>query len=94
MSTPWTSTRDMITLKLNTEPFNFAFFLENQNGSAKTAKGGLKNQNTSTKDVAFDIQSSFYINDSFFVFQNRNELHNAVGALNNPFLRFGLKMHL
>ncbi|MFN9956065.1 MAG: hypothetical protein ACK55I_23470, partial [bacterium] len=39
----------MITLKLNTEPFNFAFFLENQNGSAKTAKEWLKNQNTSTK---------------------------------------------
>jgi hypothetical protein len=30
----------------------------------------------------------------FFVFQNRNELYDAVGILNNHFSRFGLKMPL
>jgi len=61
---------------------------------SQNSKRGAKKPKHLHKDVTFDIQSSFYINDSFFVFQNRNELHNAVGALNNPFLRFGLKMDL
>ncbi len=55
------------TLKLKLHPINFSYFPENKNGNAKPAKGRLINQNTSTKDTIFDMQSSFYFNDSIFI---------------------------
>jgi hypothetical protein len=79
------------TLKLKTQTIKFAYFPKNKNGRAETAKG---NQNTTAKGVAFELQSSFYVDDSFCVFQNRDELHEAVGILNNHFSKFRLKMHL
>ncbi len=82
------------TLKLKSQKINFAYFPENKNGKAETAKGRLVNQNTKAKGVAFELQSSFYVDDSFFVFQNKDELHEAAGVLNNHFTRLGLKMHL
>ncbi len=40
------------------------------------------------------MQSSFYVDDSFFIFQNRSELQDVTGILNKHFSRFGLTMHL
>jgi hypothetical protein len=82
------------TLKLKTQPINFAYFPKNKNGRPETVKGRLVNQSTKAKGVAFELQSSFYVDDNFFVFQNKDELHEAVDVLNNHFSRFGLNMHL
>jgi hypothetical protein len=60
----------------------------------ETAKGRLINQNPKAKGMAFYLQSSFYVDDSFFVFQDRNELCDAVQVLNKHFSQFGLIMHL
>ncbi len=81
-------------LKLNTQPVNFAYFPQNKNGKSETSKGRLLNQNTTAKGVAFDLQSSFYVDDVCFVFQNRNELYEAANILNKQFSCFGLTMHL
>ena len=40
------------------------------------------------------FNSSFYVDDSFFVFQTRQELLQAIIDLNKHFARFGLIMHL
>ncbi len=57
-------------------------------------QGRLINQNTSARGTTFNLKSSFYADDSFFVFQSRNELYEAVSMLNNHFSWFGPKMHL
>jgi hypothetical protein len=82
------------TLQLDDQPVDFAYFPENKNGKTETAKGRLINQNTSEKGVTFNLQSSFYVDDRFFGFQNRNELYEAANVLNPHFTRFGLTMHL
>jgi hypothetical protein len=61
-------------LKLESPPINFSYFPENKNGNTKTTKGRLVNQNTSAKGTIFDLQSSFYVDDSFFIFQNRSDI--------------------
>lgn len=57
------------TLKHESQPMNFSYFPENKNGNTKTAKGRLVNQNTSAKGTMFDLQSSFYVDDSFLYFK-------------------------
>ncbi len=40
------------------------------------------------------MQSYFYVDDSIFVFQSRDELHESINILNRHFAWFGLTMHL
>ncbi len=82
------------TFRLRAQPATFAYFPESKNGKLETVKGRLINQNTMAKGTAFDLQTSFYVDDSFFVFQSRDELCNAISKLDKHFSRFGLTMHL
>jgi hypothetical protein len=71
------------TLKLEMKPASFSYFPENKNGNVETAKGSIINQNTSAKGANFELQSSFYVDDSFFVFQSRSELESATDMLSS-----------
>jgi hypothetical protein len=59
------------TLRLDAHPTQFAFFPENKNGNLSTCKGRLLSQCTSAKGKPFHFNSSFYVDDSFFIFQTR-----------------------
>ena len=54
----------------------------------------MLSQNTTAKGTTFSFNSSFYVDDSFFVFQTRQELQQAIIDLDKHFARFGLIMHL
>jgi hypothetical protein len=82
------------TLQLKTEPILFSHFPENKNGNLRTCKGRLLSQNTKAKGSLFNFNASFYVDDSFFCFQTKQELHQAATDLNKHFSRFGLIMHL
>jgi hypothetical protein len=82
------------TLKLESCPTKFSYFRENKNGNTRTTKGRLLNQNSAAKGTVFELQSSFYVDDSCFIFQDRDELKNAINVLDTHFSRFGLKMHV
>mmetsp|Transcript_1493 Transcript_1493/g.2313 ORF Transcript_1493/g.2313 Transcript_1493/m.2313 type:complete len:881 (+) Transcript_1493:452-3094(+) len=82
------------TLQLTAQPAQFTFFPDNKNNNSKTQKGRLLSQNTTAKGNPFFFNSSFYVDDSFFLFQSRSELHQAITEINEHFSRFGLTMHL
>jgi hypothetical protein len=82
------------TLQLNLQPTLFAHFPENKNKNPLTCKGKLLGQNTKAKGTPFNFNSSLYVDDSFFCFQNREDLLKATIDLNTHFARFGLTMHL
>jgi hypothetical protein len=82
------------TLQIKSQPVQFSYFPENKNGNLHTSKGRLLSQNTKAKGLSFDFNSSFYVDDSFFCFQTRHELHQATEDLNAHFARFGLIMHI
>jgi len=82
------------TLKLQAQPVQYAFFPENKNGNLATIKGRLLSQNTSAKGTPFLFNSSFYVDDSFFLFATRQELQQAIEDIDQHFARFGLIMHL
>jgi hypothetical protein len=58
------------------------------------SKGRLLSQNPSAKGSSFDFQTSFFVDDSFFLFHDRQELQKAIAKLDCHFTRFGLIMHL
>ena len=82
------------TLKLESCPTKFSYFRENKNGNTRTTKGRLLNQNSTAIGTVFELQSSFYVDDSCFIFQDRDGLKNAINVLDTHFSRFGLKMHV
>jgi hypothetical protein len=82
------------TLKIDTQPIRFSYFPENKNGNHKTCKGRLLSQNPSAKGTSFDFQTSFFVDDSFFLFHDCQELQKAIAKLDSHFARFGLIMHL
>jgi hypothetical protein len=82
------------TLQIESQPIQFSYFPKNYNGNLHTCKGRLLSQNTKAKGSSFSFSSSFYIDDSFFCFQTRQELHQATADLNNHFARFGLIIHI
>ncbi len=82
------------TLQLDAQPVQFSYFPENKNGNLATCKGRLLGQNTAAKGTTFDFRSSFYVDDSFFIFSNKPELSQALIKLNKHFARFGLTMHI
>jgi hypothetical protein len=82
------------TLQIKSQPIQFSYFPENKNKNLHTSKGRLLSQNTKAKGLPFSFSSSFYIDDSFFCFQSRLELHQATIELNNHFAHFGLIMHI
>jgi hypothetical protein len=82
------------TLQLKSQPVEYAYFPENKNGNSKTCKGRLLSQDTTAKGTPFFFSSSFYVDDSFFIFQTRQELQQAIIDLDKHFARFGLIMHL
>ena len=81
-------------LKLSSKPINFSHLPENKNGKLNSTKGSLLSQNTSAKGTPFQFSSSFYVDDSFFVFETIQELQTAITELNQHFSHFGLIMHL
>ena len=82
------------TLQIRSQPIQYTYFPEHKNGNSKTRRGRLLSQNTTAKGTPFYFNSSFYVDDSFFIFQTRQELHQAIIDLDNHFARFGLIMHL
>ena len=82
------------TLQLSSKATLYSYFPENKNGNLNSTKGRLISQNTSAKGSPFEFVSSFYVDDSFFVFETRQELQQATIELNEHFARFGLIMHL
>ena len=82
------------TLQIQSQPVQFSYFPENKNGNSNTCKDRLLSQNNTAKGTTFSFNSSFYIDDSFFVFQTHQELLQAIIDLNKHFARFGLIMHL
>ena len=82
------------TLNLQNTSISFNHFPENKNGNTKTIKGRLLSQNTNAKGSPFFFNSSFYIDDSFFLCQSKQELRETIIQLNEHFARFGLIMHL
>mmetsp|Transcript_22634 Transcript_22634/g.32410 ORF Transcript_22634/g.32410 Transcript_22634/m.32410 type:complete len:166 (-) Transcript_22634:136-633(-) len=82
------------TLKLQTQPVQYADFPENKNSNLATIKGRLLSQNTSSKGTPLLFYSYFYVDDSFFLFSTRQELQQAIEELNKHFAHFGLIMHL
>jgi hypothetical protein len=82
------------TLQLNSQPIQFSYFPENKNGNLATCKGRLLGQNTAAKGTSFEFFSSFYVDDSIFIFTNKQELHFALVQLNKHFACFGLTMHI
>jgi hypothetical protein len=82
------------TLQIEAEPINFSHFPENKNGNLKTCKGRLLSQKTSAKGTPFEFRTSFFVDDSFFIFLNRQELQSAIAKIDSHFARFGLTMHL
>jgi hypothetical protein len=82
------------TLNLKTQLRQFSYFLVNKNGNLHTRKGRLLSQNTKAKGSTFNFSSSFYIDDSYFCFQTKQELQHATTELSAHFARFGLTMHV
>jgi hypothetical protein len=82
------------TLQLNSQPIQFSYFPENKNENLATCTGRLLGQNTAAKGTPFNFHSSFYVDNSFFIFTNKQELHSALVQLNKHFARFGLTMHI
>ena len=82
------------TLKLSSKPIYFTYFPENKNGNISTTKGRLTSQNTTAKGTPFNFNTSFYVDDSFFIFETIEELRQATVELDQHFSRFGLIMHL
>jgi len=82
------------TLQLKNPPILFTHFPENKNGNIKTKKGRLLSQNTKARGTPFTFNSSFYVDDSFFLFQTKQQLEQAIIDLDHHFTRFGLIMHL
>jgi hypothetical protein len=81
------------TLQIDGQPIQFSHFPENKNRNLKTCKGRLV-QNSSAKGLPFEFWNSFFVDGSFFLFQNLQELQNAIEQLNSHFARFGLIMYL
>ena len=82
------------TLQIQSQSVQFSYFHENKNGNTKTYKGRLLSQNTTTKGTPFLFNSSFYVDDSFFLFQTCQELLQAIINLHKHFARLGLIMHV
>ena len=82
------------TLQLSSPPVLFSHFPGNKNGNTNTQKGRLLSQNPRAKGTPFTFSSSFYVDDSFFLFQTKSQLEEAVIELERQFARFGLIMHL
>jgi hypothetical protein len=82
------------TLSLDAQPIQYSYSPKSKNGNLSNCKGRLLGQNSTTKAISFDFHSSFYVDDSFFIFNNRHELHNALILLNKHCASFGLLMHV
>ena len=82
------------TLELKAPPIVYNHFPENKNGNMNTQKGRLLSQNSKAKGTPFTFNSSFYVDDSFFLFQTKQQLEQAIIDLDEHFSRFGLIMHL
>ena len=82
------------TLCIDIQPTQFAFFPENKDGNLSTCKGRLLSQSSTAKGKLFYFNSSFYVGNSFFIFQTHHELLQAILQLDKHFSRFCLIMHL
>ena len=75
-------------LKLSSKPMNFSHFPKNKNRNLNT------NLVKTPPGSTFYFNSSFNVDDSFFVFTTIQELHQAIIELHQHFSRFRLIMHL
>jgi hypothetical protein len=82
------------TLQIEAQLILFSHFPENKNGNLRTCKGRLLSQKSSAKGTPFEFRTSFFIDDTFFLFQNCQELQDVIAQLNKHVTRFGLTMHL
>ena len=82
------------TLQLKSQPVHFAYFPDNKNGNLNSQKGRLLGQSSKAKGMPFSFSSSFYIDDSFLLFQSKEHLHQAIIELDKRFARFSLIMQI
>jgi hypothetical protein len=82
------------TFYVEARPILFSHFPENNNGNLKTYKGRLLSQKSLAKRNPFEFRTSFFVDNSFFIFQNFQELQDAITQLNKHFARFRLTMNL
>ncbi len=73
------------TLQLKSQAIQLSYFPENKNENLNTCKGRILSQNTKAKGSPFSFSSSLYVDDSFFCFQTKQELHQATIDLNNHY---------
>jgi hypothetical protein len=71
----------------------FRFFPGNKNGNPHTKNGRLQNQPTKSKGQTFNRDKTFYVNDSFFLFDSGADLKTATPLIVKHFARFSLIMH-
>ena len=68
--------------------------IKHELGTTPTANEIKSTIASMAKGTPFFFKSSFYVNDSFFVFQTRQELLQAIIDLDKHFARFRLLSHL
>ena len=82
------------TLNLKIQPVQFAYFPENKNSNLATIKGRLLSQDTFAKGTPLSFNTSFYVDDSSFLFSTKEELQQAIESLDKHSARFGLPLGL
>ena len=73
------------TLQMKSQPIQYGYSLKTWMENTKTCKGRLLSQYTTAKGTPFFFSLSFYVDDSFFVFQNCQELQQAIIDLDKHF---------
>jgi hypothetical protein len=82
------------TLVLETKPTEFRFFKPPKNGNLKALNGRLIGQPTTSKGTAFDFSNVFFVDDSVFLTESREEIELLTPTLINHFKHLGMQMHV
>ncbi len=77
-----------------TKQAEFRFFPKHNNGNDNTLNGRLLNQPTQSKGKAFYLNKTFYVDDSFFLFNSYQDIEKATPNILKHFTRFCLIVHI
>jgi hypothetical protein len=84
----------MDTLKIDTPPAEFCYFPKHKNGNLESLNRHLIGQPTASKGNLFHFNKSFYVDDSAFLYENKEDLEVAAKTILDHFKKFGLTMHV
>jgi hypothetical protein len=82
----------MDTLKIDTPPAEFCYFPKLKNGNLESLNRHLIGQPTASKGNLFHFNKSFYVDDSVFLYENKEYLEKAAMTILDHFKKFGLMM--